>query len=74
MFFFFHLQNKPWKEVIYIHDKLKLEGRVCGATYNDWCIGELKDTGCGFQIGAAKDMSGFFGLIDDVSTNVVHLL
>ena len=61
------LQNKPWKDVIYIHDGYKLEGRVCGAAYNEWCEGKLKETGCGFQIGAAKGMSGFFGLIDDVS-------
>lgn len=59
--------NKPWKEIIYIHDKLKLEGRVCGARYNDWCLGKLKDTGCGFQFGTAEHMAGYVGLLDDIS-------
>ncbi|XP_045175766.2 protein PIF-like [Mercenaria mercenaria] len=59
--------NKPWKEVIYIKDDYKLTGRVCGAAFNDWCIGKLRDTNCGYQIGAAPGLAGFVGLIDDIS-------
>lgn len=64
---FLTLQNKPWKEVIYIKDDSKLEGRVCGASFNDWCLGKVKETNCGFRIGAAENMAGFAGYIDDVS-------
>ena len=45
--FFIYLQKKEWKEVIYVHDEKKLEGKVCGASYNkwsygkSWCNGEL---------------------------------
>ncbi|XP_060587828.1 protein PIF-like [Ruditapes philippinarum] len=59
--------NKPWKEVVYIKDDFKLHGRVCGAGFNDWCTGKLKETNCGFQIGAAPGLAGFVGLIDDIS-------
>ena len=53
--------------MIYIKDDVKLHGRVCGAGFNDWCTGKLKDTNCGFQFGAAPGLAGFVGLIDDVS-------
>ncbi|KAL4224774.1 hypothetical protein ACF0H5_015471 [Mactra antiquata] len=58
--------DKPWKEVIYIKDDFKLEGRVCGASFNNWCTGDVVDTGCGYQIGAAKGMRGYVGLLDDI--------
>lgn len=53
--------------MIYIKDDNKLEGRVCGASFNDWCLGKVKETNCGFRIGAAENMAGFAGFLDDVS-------
>ena len=59
-------QNKPWKEIIYIKDAAKLEARVCGASWKDWSVGQLRETRCGFQFGSAPGVGGYVGLIDDV--------
>ena len=61
------LQNKLWKEVIYIKDHATLETRVCGATGKEWSVGRLKNPRCGLQFGNAPGVRGFIGLIDDVS-------
>lgn len=59
--------NKPTKEIIFIHDQLRLEGRVCGAVSGDWCYGKIRETGCnGFMIGMSADTAGYVGLLDDI--------
>ncbi|WAR03873.1 PIF-like protein [Mya arenaria] len=64
----FAIINKPWTDVIYVFDGVKIEGRVCGAVKRDWCVGDLKQTSCGFQFGYADVMgfSGFIGLMDEI--------
>ncbi|KAH3888653.1 protein PIF-like [Dreissena polymorpha] len=61
--------DKQWKDIIYIHNKVKLEGRVCGATKNEFCVGNLKPTPCGFQFGSVdiKPYIGFVGALDEIS-------
>ncbi|XP_045174634.2 sushi, von Willebrand factor type A, EGF and pentraxin domain-containing protein 1-like [Mercenaria mercenaria] len=59
--------DKEWKEVIYIHDEKRLEGKVCGAAYDKWSLGPIKSTHCGLQIGYGTMMANYVGLMDDIS-------
>lgn len=59
--------EKEWKEVIYIHDEQKLEGKVCGASYNKWSLGPIEATHCGIQFGYGTKLANFLGLLDDIS-------
>ncbi|XP_060590417.1 sushi, von Willebrand factor type A, EGF and pentraxin domain-containing protein 1-like [Ruditapes philippinarum] len=59
--------EKEWKEVIYIHNEKKLEGKVCGAAYSKWCQGPIKSTHCGLQIGYGTKLANFVGYMDDIS-------
>ncbi|KAH3888655.1 sushi, von Willebrand factor type A, EGF and pentraxin domain-containing protein 1-like [Dreissena polymorpha] len=58
--------DKVWKEVIYIHDEKKLEGKVCGASFNKWSVGPIQATHCALQIGRGTGLTSYHGLMDDL--------
>ncbi|KAK3591864.1 hypothetical protein CHS0354_005067 [Potamilus streckersoni] len=60
------LTTKIWRDVVFIHDEKKLEGRVCGASLNEWSLGKIQSTHCGIQIGHGSGLQNFKGELDDI--------
>ncbi|XP_060587822.1 sushi, von Willebrand factor type A, EGF and pentraxin domain-containing protein 1-like [Ruditapes philippinarum] len=59
-------KDKDWKEVIYIHNMKKLEGRVCGASKARWSYGHIQANHCALQVGYGSGLQSYVGLIDDL--------